>query len=161
MFLSDAISHTVHTCTWHVSAPTKNRLHSIHKARNQAWSLTENLFRRNMILYRPSNDFGFTYWCLVTQICASEPPVVQLMVVACSALSIISSLPKQNGRHFTDDAFKRIFFNEIFFIKISLKFVPGGPVNKISALVQLIAWRRSSHYLNQCWLDYRRIYHPR
>ena len=52
--------------------------------------------------------------------------------------------PRQNGRHFTDDTFKRIFMNEnvIIFIKISLKFVPGGPINNIHALVQIMAWRR-------------------
>ena len=53
--------------------------------------------------------------------------------------------PRQNGRHFTDDTFKRIFLNKTFriSIKISLKFVPKGPINNISALVQIIAWLRS------------------
>ena len=52
--------------------------------------------------------------------------------------------PRQNGRHFADDTFKRIFLNEnvIIAIKISLKFVPEGPMNNISALVQIMAWRR-------------------
>ena len=27
-------------------------------------------------------------------------------------------------------------------IKISLKFIPNGPINNIPALVQIIAWRR-------------------
>ena len=41
--------------------------------------------------------------------------------------------PKQNGRHFPDDIFKRIFLNENAWIslKISLKFVPNGPINNI------------------------------
>ena len=45
--------------------------------------------------------------------------------------------PRQNGRHFPDDTFKRIFLNENvrISIKISLKFVPKGPINKIPALV--------------------------
>ena len=36
------------------------------------------------------------------------------------------------------------FFNEnvIISIKISLKFVPDGPINNIPALVQIMAWRR-------------------
>ena len=40
-------------------------------------------------------------------------------------------------------AFKRIFMNEDFRIsfKISLKFVPKGPINNIQALVQIMAWR--------------------
>ena len=53
--------------------------------------------------------------------------------------------PRQNGRHFADDTFKRIFLNENFriSIKISLKFVPKGPINNIPVLVQIMAWRRS------------------
>ena len=53
--------------------------------------------------------------------------------------------PRQNGRHFADDIFKRNFLNENIWItiKISLKFVPKGPINNIPALVQIMAWRRS------------------
>ena len=52
--------------------------------------------------------------------------------------------PMQNGRHFADDIFKRIFLNENIWIpiKISLKFVPKGSINNIPALVQIMAWRR-------------------
>ena len=52
--------------------------------------------------------------------------------------------PRQNGRHFADAIFKCIFFNENIwiFIKISLKFVPRGPINNIPSLVQIMAWRR-------------------
>ena len=70
--------------------------------------------------------------------------------------------PRQNGRHFADDMFKRIFVNEIFEfpIKISLNFVPKGSINNIPALVKIMAWRRpgAKPYLNQWWLIYRRIY---
>ena len=40
--------------------------------------------------------------------------------------------------------FKCIFLNENVWIpiKISLKFVPKGPINNIPALVQIIVWRR-------------------
>ena len=53
--------------------------------------------------------------------------------------------PTQNGRHFADDTFKRIFLNENVGILIenSLKFVHKGPINNIPALVQIMAWRRS------------------
>ena len=53
--------------------------------------------------------------------------------------------PKQNGRHLADDTFKRISLNENvrISIKISLNFVPYGPINNILALVQIVAWRRS------------------
>ena len=49
-----------------------------------------------------------------------------------------------NRRHFADDIFKCIFLNENVWIptKISLKFVPKGPINNIPALVQIMAWRR-------------------
>ena len=43
----------------------------------------------------------------------------------------ISTLrPRQNGHRFADDTFKRIFLNENvrISIKISLKFVPKGPI---------------------------------
>ena len=45
--------------------------------------------------------------------------------------------PRQNGRHFADDIFKCIFLTENVWIpiKISLKFVPMGPINNIPALV--------------------------
>ena len=72
--------------------------------------------------------------------------------------------PKQNGHHFADDTFKCIFLKEYVLIpiKISLKFVPESPINNIPALVQVKAWRgavqATSHYLNQWWLVYRRIY---
>ena len=50
--------------------------------------------------------------------------------------------PRQNGRLFADDTFKRIFLNENakISIKISLKFVPKGPINNNPALVQIMAW---------------------
>ena len=52
--------------------------------------------------------------------------------------------PRQNGRHFPDDSFKCIFLNENVWIsiKISLKFVPKGPINNIPALFQIMAWCR-------------------
>ena len=42
-----------------------------------------------------------------------------------------------------DDIFKCIFVNEKFciLIRISLKFVPKGPINNKPALVQIMAWR--------------------
>ena len=54
---------------------------------------------------------------------------------------------RQNGRHFADDTFKRIFLNENveISIKISLKFVPKGRINNIPALVQVMAWHRPGH----------------
>ena len=47
----------------------------------------------------------------------------------------------QNGRHFADNSFKRIFLNQnvIISIEILLKFVPKGPINNITA------WSAPSH----------------
>ena len=57
--------------------------------------------------------------------------------------SVNSLRPRQNGRHFADNVFKCNFLNENVWIpiKISLKFVPKGPINNILALVQKMAWR--------------------
>ena len=53
------------------------------------------------------------------------------------------------GRNHIDAISHTTFSNEFFFneniwilIKISLKFVPKGPINNIPALVQIMAWRR-------------------
>ena len=52
--------------------------------------------------------------------------------------------PIQNGRRFADDSLKCIFLNENVWIsiKISLNFIPKGPINNIPALFQIMAWRR-------------------
>ena len=52
--------------------------------------------------------------------------------------------PRQNGRYFSDDIFKCIFFNENIWISIKtlLEFVPEGPINNIPSLVQIMARRR-------------------
>ena len=70
--------------------------------------------------------------------------------------------PRQDGRHFADDIFTCIFFNEncCILIKFSLKYVRKGPIDNNRALVQiwLGADQATSHYLNQLWLVYRRTY---
>ena len=60
-------------------------------------------------------------------------------------LSRLKSLrPRQNGRPFADETFKRIILNENIRISTdnSLKFVPNGLINNIPALVLIMAWRR-------------------
>ena len=49
--------------------------------------------------------------------------------------------PRQDGRHFADDIFTWIFFNEncCILIKFSFKYVRKGPIDNI------MAWRRSSN----------------
>ena len=69
---------------------------------------------------------------------------VEVVVAMWNRVIINTLRPRQNGRHFADDIFKCIFLNENVWIpiKISLKFVPKGPINNIPALVQIMAWRR-------------------
>ena len=71
--------------------------------------------------------------------------VAQRMTTGQHVLWINTLRPRRNEQHFVDDIFKRIFFNENVWIstKISLNFVPNGPINNIPALVQIMAWRRS------------------
>ena len=69
----------------------------------------------------------------------------RVLTILLSWCPIFNTLrPRQNGRHFADDIFKCILLNENAWIpnKISLKFVPKGPINNISSLVQIMAWRR-------------------
>ena len=69
------------------------------------------------------------------------------MLLCCGVLQqMINTLrPRQNGHHFPDDIFKCIFLNENAWIsiKISVKFVPKGPIIKIPAMVWITAWGRS------------------
>ena len=67
--------------------------------------------------------------------------VTSLMRCSCNLHTLRS---RQNGRHFPDDIFKWILLNENVWIsiKISLKFVPMGPMNNITALVQIMVWCR-------------------
>ena len=53
--------------------------------------------------------------------------------------------PRQDGRHFADDSFTCVFFNEncCILIKFSLKYIRKGAINNNRALVQIMAWRRS------------------
>ena len=75
----------------------------------------------------------------------SWPTWFRLWLVVCSVpMHYRNTLrPRQNG-HFADDVFKCIFLNEnaSIAIKISLKFVPKGPINNIPILVQIMAWCR-------------------
>ena len=59
--------------------------------------------------------------------------------------AVNSSSLGQNGRHFADDIFKYIFMNQKFSIsiRISLKFVLKGQIDKKSALVKVMDWRRT------------------
>ena len=57
--------------------------------------------------------------------------------------------PRQDRRHFADDIFTCIFFNEngCILIKFSLKHVRKGSNDNNPALVQIMAWRRLSEQM--------------
>ena len=82
------------------------------------------------------------------------------VIIRCAG-SFNTLRPRQNGRHFADDIFKYIFLNENVWIpiRISLKFVPKGPINNIPSLVQIMAWRRPGDkpLSETMMLDNRRI----
>ena len=66
-------------------------------------------------------------------------------MVAAEAIIFFNTLRlRQNGRHFTDETFNRIFLKENvrISIKISLKFVRKSPIDDIPALFQIMAWHR-------------------
>ena len=104
----------------------------------------------------PPDLFGFRihiffeaelFVSLLLLLCNSEkfhplplPPAMHALIIVLNTLR-----PRQDGRHFPDAIFKCIFFNENvwIWIKISLKFIPRGPINNIPALVQIMAWCRS------------------
>ena len=67
-----------------------------------------------------------------------------LLIQSIFSRFLINTLrPRQNGRHFADDTFRRIFLKENvrISIKMSLKFVPKSPIDNIAALFQIMAWR--------------------
>ena len=73
-------------------------------------------------------------------------------------LDVNPSPPGQNDRHFADDIFKCIFMNEKFgiLIRISLKFVPNGPIDNKPALFQAMAWCRPEPMLTHLTDAYMR-----
>ena len=54
-----------------------------------------------------------------------------------------SSPPGENVNHFAGNAFKCTVMNKnvCIAIQISLNFVPKGPIEKKSALIQVMAWQ--------------------
>ena len=99
-------------------------------------------------LYVPLNNaFQHTYDSYITHGCSYVmvfQPKIHHGTHLWHVLILNTLRQRQNGRRFADDTFKCIFLNETvrISIKISLKFVPKGPINNIPALVQIMAWRR-------------------
>ena len=93
-------------------------------------------------------DFGHNSW-IMTQYAQHVQHITQNWkdgIIHTSLEVPLNTLrPRQDGRHFADDIFKCIFFNEncCILIKFSLKYVRKGPIDNNPALVQIMAWRRS------------------
>ena len=90
-------------------------------------------------------------------------PLSLIRVCTIARIWVVNTLGSgQNGCHFADDIFKCIFLNENVWIpiKISLKFLPKVQSTIFQHWIRqwLGADQATSHYLNQWWLDYRRIY---
>ena len=105
---------------------------------NQCWVIVD-WTRRNKFQWNFSQNI-----ILFIHKNASETNVCEMAAILSRGRWVNTLRPRQNGRHFADDIFKCIFQNENVWIpiKISLKFVPKGPINNILALVQIMAWRR-------------------
>ena len=85
-----------------------------------------------------------THWYFACYVCGYKISDHKDWEIRSHALFLNTLRPRQNGRHFADDTFKRIFVNENvrILIEISLKFVPKDSINNILALVQIMASRR-------------------
>ena len=83
--------------------------------------------------------FKFQSMKVVSSICCEIPSGK-----CCPTSLMVNSLrQRQNGHHFADGTSKRFFFlneNVWILIKISVKFIPKGPINNMPALVQIMAW---------------------
>ena len=110
------------------------------------------LSTRNCFSLLDEHDPGYIwFFCAMTEKLVSHCQWLLKLVklslegMKCHLMYLYNTLrPRQNGRHFADDTFSRIFVNEnvTISIKFSLQFVPKGPINNIPALVQIMAWRR-------------------
>ena len=120
----------------------------------------------NLDLFRPDNSYA--YWSTLVQfitcrLFGTPSPGAMLLSWEDTSLKCVSyhnyfqvpSRTRQNGRHFPDDIFKSIFLNKncCILMKISLNFVPRGPISNIPALAQIKVLRRSGDkpFLNQWW----------
>ena len=101
-----------------------------------------NVFRRESSQYMYIN-VQHTDICTYTECKSSD---VEIHSLAPGDVAMVNTLrPRQSGHHFADDIFKWIFLNENVWISINISqnFVAMGPINNITKLVKVMAWRRS------------------
>ena len=104
-----------------------------------------NIISYHVTVFHPTPVFYMTYASPVVDL-QSQGSLWNVM-----SLDVNSLGPRKSGHHFADDILKCILLNKNAWIsiEISLKFVPEGPINNISALVQIMAWHHPVGYLNQ------------
>ena len=118
------------TLTWAPTPPSRQALTT------PTWRWRARLWRtRANIIWQPRTSWAAPPPNLTSQWSVSERN---------HWLQFDTLRPKQNCRHFTDDIFTCIFLNEnmLISLKISLKFVSKVRINNITAVVQIMAWRR-------------------
>ena len=107
-------------------------------------------FVYQFVLVNNKENIKAPHFCpLVADEISSRP--LMLETLPCQDVSLsyflhINTLrPRQDGRHFADDIFMCILFNEkcCILIKFSLKYVHNGPIHHNPTFVQIMAWRRS------------------
>ena len=81
---------------------------------------------------------------LLQSLCKNWPCYNRTTMYCHFVVSINTLRQRQNYRHFADDNFKCIFFDENVWIslQIPLKFVYKVQINNIPALIQIMAWCR-------------------
>ena len=102
-----------------------------------AFSITSHSWFHNKCITHKLDILNIIY--------TQQPTLPNISQATVSIIYSFNTLrPRQNGRHFADDTFQRIFMNKNvkISINISLKFVPQGPINNIPALFLIMAWRR-------------------
>ena len=97
------------------------------------WSVSEIKRIRGILLMKIHRKFSRFHWNLEN-----------FMWMSWAIINTLSD-PRQDERHFADDIFTCIFFNEncCILIKFSLKYARKGPIDNNPPLVQIMAWRRS------------------
>ena len=81
--------------------------------------------------------FGVVVWAACVTCVSREAQKLCLGRLTPGKLN--TSSPRQNGRHFADKIFKRVFLNEHEF---PLIFLLKGAIKNIAVLVLIMAWRR-------------------
>ena len=92
------------------------------------------------------NDVHCVIWYFYAEDDSSRWPW-HVLIYFIEVFTLNTLRPRQDGCHFAEDIFKCILLNENVWISInfSLKFILRVPIDNITALLQIIAWRRAGN----------------